>query len=104
MGLEALSWSPTVLILPISAALHTFGIGTGWGSAIVFVLAISLPIRTLSFVSLTDRSISRRIFASLVVPLFVSVALIVLRATQMLATMIGLYLDSSASIAGVVLF
>ncbi|TMI68020.1 hypothetical protein E6H16_02235, partial [Candidatus Bathyarchaeota archaeon] len=49
MGLEAVSWSPTVLILPISAVLYTFGMGTGWGSAIVFVLAISLPIRTLSF-------------------------------------------------------
>src|SRR2546422_9406615 len=31
MGLEALSWSPTVLILPISAVLHTFGIGQVWG-------------------------------------------------------------------------
>jgi len=104
MGLEALSWSPTVLILPISAVLHTFGMGTGWGSAIVFVLAISLPIRTLSFVSLTDRSIWRRIFASLVVPLFVPVVLIVSGATQMLATIMALSLVSAASIAGVLRF
>src|SRR5437879_3739493 len=56
------------------------------------------------FVALTDGSISRRIFASLVVPLFVSVALVVSGATQMLATIIALSLVSAASIAGVLRF
>ena len=101
MGLEVLSWVLTPLILPASAVIQSFGVGLSWQTSIAFVLAISLPIRTLSFVSLTDASFPRRIVASLVVPMFVSVALVLSGAPQTLAIVIALSLVSVASIAGV---
>jgi putative membrane protein len=102
MGLEVLSWALTPLILPLSAVIYSFGIGLTWQTPIVFVLAISLPIRTLSFVSLTDRSILKRVLASLLVPLFVSIALIISSPTQTLVITTALSLVAAASVAGVV--
>ncbi len=103
MGLEVLSWALTPMILPASATVQSFGIGPSWQTSIVFVIAISLPIRMLSFVSLTDRSIPRRILASLLVPVFVSGALIFSGAPEALGIVIALSLVSVVSIAGIVL-
>lgn len=102
MGLEVLSWALTPLILPLSALIYSFGIGLAWQTPIVFVLAISLPIRILSFVSLTDRSIPKRVLAGLVAPLFVAIALIVSSTTQMLVITIALSLVAVVSVTGVV--
>jgi putative membrane protein len=102
MGLELLSWALTPVILPASAGVQSFGIGPSWQTSIVFVVTISLPIRMLSFVSLTDRSVPRRILASLVVPVFVSAALIFSGAPEAVGIVISLSLVSLASIAGVV--
>lgn len=102
MGLEVLSWALTPVILPASAVVQSFGIGPSWQTSIVFVVTVSLPIRMLSFVSLTDRSVPRRILASLVVPVFVSAALILSGAPEALGIVIALSLVSVVSIAGIV--
>jgi putative membrane protein len=102
MGLEVLSWALAPVILPASAGVQSFGIGPSWQTSIVFAVTISLPIRMLSFVSLTDRSIPRRILASLVVPVFVSAALIFSGAPEALGIITALLLVSLVSIVGIV--
>ncbi len=78
MGMECLAWGPLLLVLPLSGLMARTGISLFWQQAVVLVLAISLPIRFLTGISLSGNGMASRLLSSEIVPILVMVSLITL--------------------------